>query len=346
MNIYILDSPLQMISALIAAKNTNSNILIVKLSPSINENRKQLLSLIAKNENIWDSIRIIESSKNPIVTFIKSILLVKQLKDKCQGKVESLYFGEFRSLVIHIIRLCLKAKNEYLIDDGAITISIQSKYILNNCYYFPANSLLDKLRYKLLCIIFRVNLMDLDAPDLFSFFDFKNMMLTGQINTYPRQYTQTTLVNKNVVYFFGSKYSENKLMSESDELKLIELAVKYLSHLDFVYIPHRGDSEEKVNKIRNKRIKVLSLNEPAEVYFDSKKIMPEYVAGFWSTVLYSAYIRFENVRCISFDNLSCLINPTEKTRAKEVYSYFSNVGIDVIPFDEVKCTFRTENTHD
>ena len=54
---------------------------------------------------------------------------------------------------------------------------------------------------------------------------------------------------------------------------------------DFVYIPHRGESEAKLNILASNNILVKKINLPCEIFLLMSDELPHRIASFYSTIL-------------------------------------------------------------
>jgi hypothetical protein len=182
------------------------------------------------------------------------------------------------------------------------------------------------MKYK----IFKCFINNLERPDLYSFFKFSTTSLNNQINYFEHTAKIDIPVNKNQAYFFGSKFSESKDMSLENELDVLTRFSSLYSDLEISYIPHRDETEIKLKKIERLGFHIKRLFKPAEIYFDETKVMPEYVISYYSTVLYSSFIRFNNVKIISINVRDKLNHTHSNINSKYIYKFYDDIGIPVL----------------
>lgn len=318
-NLFYIESPLQILSAIEAAKKFNERkaILIVGLSKGDRVNNDlQIEELV--DSFCWERIFYIEQKSGRWRNFFT---LYNSFKYSFlyKGKVDKYFFGEYRSLPMALLGVFLKPNDFVLMDDGSFTITAQNFYIRNGVFPYARKTL-----FKL----FKKKFDSIRIPDLFSFYKLK--LIGGQVNYYELPKKIEVEIDKGVAFFFGSKFSESKTMSFIDELLILEEVKNKYKSYKFFYIPHRDESKNKLDEISNLGFFVKKLGGPAEVYFDSVSIMPEMVFSYYSTVLYSCYIRFENVKLISVNVYGRLKNRKARLNAKEIYKYYDEISIPIL----------------
>lgn len=321
-NIYFIESPLQLLSATSARKKFGGeSILIVYLGGNgKNNNNNQILDSL---DSGWDSVFYIKKETNYFSLAKVFVLKILLLAFKYRGKVNKYFFGEYRNVDMVIFGDILKPKDKVLLDDGSFTITAQKKYIRNKSYPYKKSK-----KSK----IFFLNNRKYFTPNLYSFFDLDQYLVSGQVNYFKPPVKKNINIESEVVYFFGSKFTENNSIKSIDEIELLSKVIEMYVGFDVFYIPHRDESKEKIDKIKMLGYKVKYLGEAAEKYFDKTEVMPEVVVSYYSTVLYSCYIRFENVRVQSINVERLLLKEHDKINAKEIYKYYDDLGFDKIIF--------------
>lgn len=208
-----------------------------------------------------------------------------------------------------------------LLDDGSFTITAQNHYIKNAILPYPNSNI-----YK----VFGFLVQELATPNLYSFYDFDSSLIDGQVNYYIHPVRKCIEFNKKELFFFGSKLSEARNIHLKDELYILSKVPELYLNYKLIYIPHRDENNDKLNSISKLGFEIKSLNKPAEVYFDEITTMPETVLSYYSTVLYSCYIRFNNIEIKSINIESYLLQDSSKLNAKEIYEYYKTIDIEII----------------
>lgn len=319
-NVFFIDSPLQLLSATSARRKFGGrSILIVYLGGREKKNNNnQILDSLDEG---WDLVFYLKKENNYLLLANTFFLKVLPLAFKYRGEVNKYFFGEYRNVDMVIFGEILKPKDKVLLDDGSFTITAQKKYIKNKTYPYK-NSKKSK--------IFFLGCRKYHAPNLYSFFDLEQYLVAGQVNYFEPRVKKNISIDNGVVYFFGSKFTENNSIKSIDEIKILSKVIEVYENFEAFYIPHRDESEEKINKIKVLGYKVKYLGGAAETYFDKTEVMPEIVVSYYSTVLYSCFIRFKNV-CVKTINVErYLLKEHDKINAKEIYEYYDELGLDKI----------------
>ncbi|GAW96957.1 MULTISPECIES: hypothetical protein [Colwellia] len=320
-NLFYVESPLQMLSAISAVKKFNQHkaILIVNLSNDVDrkKNDTQLLALIGSE---WDKVIIKKSPKGRLSALIDLLRYVIPFIALYRNKINQYFIGEYRSIDMVMLNIFISPKETILLDDGSFTITAQHYYITNNITPY-GNSIKHRLLEPLI--------KNLKVPNLYSFFNLE--LLKGQVNYFVLPVKKIININKGSVYFFGSKLSESKNVLLNDELDVLSQVLKLYEGYQVYYIPHRDENISKLNVIEKLGYCIKCLGIPAEVYFEETDIMPEIIISYYSTVLYTCYLRFKNVEIRTVNIESIILPEKSAINAKEIYGYYKGLGIkDII----------------
>ena len=319
-NVFFIESPLQLLSATSARnKFGGKSILIVYLGGHEKKNNNN--QILDSLDGGWGLVFYLKKENNFLCLAKTFFVKILPLAFKYRGKVNKYFFGEYRNVDMVIFGEILKPKDKVLLDDGSFTITAQKKYIRNKTYPFQ-NSKKSK--------VFFLSCREYHAPNLYSFFDLERYLISGQVNYFELPVKRNISIDNRVVYFFGSKFTENNSIKPIDEIKILSKAIEVYADFEVFYIPHRDESKEKINKVKVLGYKVKYLGGAAETYFDKAEIMPEIVVSYYSTVLYSCFIRFKNVRVKTINVERYLLKEHDKINAKEIYEYYDDLGLDKI----------------
>ncbi|MBA6409106.1 MULTISPECIES: hypothetical protein [unclassified Pseudoalteromonas] len=321
-NIFFVESPLQLISAtqvrdLLKIKKT---IIFINIHEKNNNNHKQIMSEL---DSKWAKVHIFYNTNLYLGYFLYFSFLFK-LFFKYRNRVERLFYGEYRNPDYAIYEACIAPRESILLDDGAVTIAMQKKFIKQNKSVFEIKGLKKKLFKKLL--------LKPRKPNLFTFFDLSMFMLPGQTNyyNYKSKKENHKISVDNSHYFIGGKLSEAGYMKENDELYVLSTIFKHYYIDDFYYIPHREESEKKLNKIKKIGFKIKNLNQPIENYYLSTNIMPVKVLSYYSTALYTCYLNFNSqVDLVAVDVREYLTSKVSLENVNIVYDYYADIGMEI-----------------
>ncbi|MDF1877894.1 hypothetical protein JHD47_08710, partial [Sulfurimonas sp. SAG-AH-194-L11] len=94
--------------------------------------------------------------------------------------------------------------------------------------------------------------------------------------------------DENKVLFLGLKLSEIGILTQEYYIQQIKKIASYYEDKQILYISHRGENQEKLNKIKQlKNIHIIVLDYPVELYGLYKDTIPYKVSSFYSTALYT-----------------------------------------------------------
>lgn len=333
-NIYFVESPLQLISAIDAMKNfPGDDYLFVKYATKESKrNNAQLDGLICDDD--WRSVVRIPFFSNRVILHLSLFLFAIYLFYKFKRKKNRVFIGEFRSFYFNIFSRVISPAEQILLDDGSSVIALQKlvfkegicfeEYLENGCGIFL------KL-YSFYKFIFRFKVTDFSPPNLYSIFNLDDFLHPSQLN-YKESVNKINKNKNDEIYFFGAKYSESGILDFHCEITLLKkvfLNLK-LKSKNVYYITHREDSNVKVNEILKIGYKILNLDVPSEVYFENEGEHPKLIAGFWTTVLYSASSRYIFDEVITFD-ISAYIKDEKLLRnVKSIYEEYVKLGMNLI----------------
>lgn len=320
-NFFNIESPLQLLSAISAARkfDDKKTILLVNLSNRRKSNNEQIMSLV--DYDFWDKV-IFHKKERGFLKDLKTAKKMLSLKKEFKGKVDKYFFGEYRNFNMALLGGFIEANERVLLDDGSFTITAQNSFIKKNLSPYSRN---------LRNIIFRNVLKKNSMPNLYSFY--KLDLVKGQSNYFDSVDPVDVSIKDKEIYFFGSKFYETKNMSLADELGVIEKVINYYAGYSVFYVPHRDEKNEKLDKISQLNCQIKKLGRPAELYFDEAIEMPEIVVSYFSTTLYTCHMRFSNVRIVSVDVEKNLLKKNSIMSAKYIYQYYKDLGFEILKFD-------------
>lgn len=302
MNLFIIGSPFQLLSAISAKNKFNSkhNTLIVRYS-SNDKNNDQLRRLIELEP--WDKVIEIQKSLFNILYF----LWIIRKYSKSTYYFEHLFVGDVRIPENLLALENINNNQSYLLDDGGVTITVQNVFFENldklNVGYLSKFRLLRKQIYR----IMRLNMYFVKQLDLFTCFELSPRLgqkivfndfsyIRGKLNL------KNSASDKNVIYFLGTSMVENRFISLDYYYKIMNQINIYYKKLNkkILYIPHRIESSKKLSVLTNENFELLRFDNPVELEFIYRNINPINVASFFSTALYTLKIIYNPVSVDAF----------------------------------------------
>lgn len=343
-NIYIVESPLQLISAIEAAQRFKSesedyySILIIRFDAAGRENNnQQIRSLI--HAFSWDEIIDFTDRKlSSLITHLLRRIKIKQIASKYGKNTNYLCIGEFRSEWMHYIRHVLTPRKTFLLDDGAVTIQVQSEYLAKGMN-FPTlhkRKFIERMAHKFIYFGF-MNRTVLNKPiNLFTSFSLTPLVnqevIKHSYESLRASYDGNEQYEVNEIWFFGSKYSEAGILAEEDELALLEKVKAQLNinNCELKYIPHRDESSEKLQLIKTKlEIDIKRFDVPAEIQLIQGKIRPKGIAGYYTTVLLSSAVLRPNIELYPFRIPQNMIKEKYSIAIQNIYDFLEHSQIKI-----------------
>ncbi|UOB52337.1 hypothetical protein [Acinetobacter junii] len=294
MNLYIVESPLQLLCAYEAIsvnKNETYQLLIRQTGRGLND--KHLIS--CANRLGLDYKIFVLHTTNIYIGLLRNFFLWCSLYFK---KYERVYFGSVYSSALSFINNFIKKKEVIYLDDGAATLRAQ----------------------------FEMCNKEKNICNLFTFFNIEP--LQGQ-NITKHNFEKIKEKNKNYInekiYFIGQPVHAMKGFSEEDYIRCVREVANKCNEGDFLhYIPHRVEDLNKINNIPN--IKVIKSNVPVEMYFmENKGSIPKEIYSCYSTALITLPLLFYGIKSIAIKNKNNKISEIDF-----MYEYFLNDNISVI----------------
>lgn len=325
--IFFVESPLQLVNAISAVNDFHlqkDSMLIARLNgdPSNDEQIKKIV------EDHWQGEFFFHTIRNSRTKYYFFILIIFKLYIKLRKfNINYIFIGEFRSIWMQILRNILKSKNSWMVDDGMSTITIANY--------------LNERRYSTIPLIYKFNNFLNQPINIYSLYEnlnIKNNAITIRKNNlnFLKNLKKDQEYDQNNFYFFGQKlYEINTLTLDNEVNLLIEIKQYVREHLDLnmIYISHRGDSEEKLKILRDKKIKIIHPSLPSEIFFAiAKNNIPSNIGSFYSSALYGMKNIYDIKLAISFQfNEKRLV--LDKNRSKQIskdFKYLSFVVDSVV----------------
>ena len=342
-NIYLIESPLQLINAIEAAsrRNNQRNHLYIALSGK-KKTDSQIIAIT--NTFPWSDVTYVNRvyfNKNYhwITRAAKHYFISLSAKIKFKGVNTCIFIGEFRSYWMHLVTCTLNPDQRYLLDDGSISISIQKNYLSKNKSH-PFEFALNIRNIAKLLIYHPILILNRNKTwNLFTSFDTPpNQKQIIEINNYEHLKSNHNPSNfsEKFIYYFGSKYSESKIITFESEINFLKKIYQFhkTKNLPIKYIPHREDSRNKIDAIKNLGYLIEEIEVPAEIFILENSSRIEIISGAYTTVLNNAKKIFPEIEILSF------ILPIDKTLDKKIKSGIENsyenlrkLGINTINVD-------------
>ena len=308
MNLYIIESPFQLLCAIEARSyfklENEKSFLLVKLT----KNKKSNVQL-KKIANKFSFNKVIFLPQIIALTFSDMFMLFIFFYWKLfNKKFNYLFLGEIKNMVVRSAVNNLNHKNYFFLDDGISTFAIQNELmnnvdinklsndniIIGKLIFFISKLLLLKVKQDI-----RINWFSCFSLDKLS----NQIIIKHQFN-FLKSIKSSLICNKNIFHFIGSPISEDGKLSLQDELFHIKKVANYCFHKGFSveYCVHRRESEIKLNLISSiNNIQLRLPTYPLEIDFLLKGISIFEIGSFFSTTLISLPLIYDIKYCMMFE---------------------------------------------
>lgn len=338
-SLFLAESPLQVLNCIEAAHYNGSKetLLVLRLNGD-EQNDNQLLE--ASKVYPWKRVLSVRVENTNLITkTFQTLKLLNSVFSQIKCSVKSVYIGEFRSYWMALIRARYFESEHWLVDDGDITLSVDENYFSRNIFWpFSESSPVSKLvkiinskAYNSLCV------NPINAFTSFSLNGCCNQVIVMNKFDFLKSLRKPRLAEQKIVnssvYFFGSKYSEEGIIDFSEEAELFSRVENYFfsDYVDIYYIPHRGDSQKKLDYISSKtRMKVKRLGMPAELYFATHDDIPDTISAACSSVLNNLFKMFQFQSVVSFKLNLDDMDQKFSGDFKLTYMEYTRLGIEVV----------------
>jgi len=293
-NLFLIESPLQLLNAYEADNYFKSErcLYIIRLSND-KLNDEQIIKLINSFAIKEKSFVININSKHKKLKDLLKIFILKFYIFVIQIKFEKVFIGNIESGLLSLLTKNIDRKKKILLDDGAKSLIIQKKftddYNLNFFSFYDLKPFKNQMIYQN---------------------DFKKLKETISFNN-----------SENEILLLGSKLSEISIIEEGYYIDLIKQIANYFENEILVYIPHRGENINKLEKIAKeiKNIKIKHIDYPVEFYGINENVKLKMVVSFYSTALYTMS-KIYNCEAVAFKfNYD---NSVHKSNIDEVYDFY------------------------
>lgn len=345
MNLFIVESPFQLLSAIEANKyfENEENVLIIKYSSYRTHKQNNEQMSLLKSYITWNRIYEIKPSFSTKQSNLKLLYFIKKIK-KRYTSINRIFIGEYRSWVEREYLNILNPKQCFILDDGNMTIELQKSFIPTAEYYYFGSSLMkkfiDKLQHKIFTfLLFGLNKIRKDI-NIFTCFNLESysdkQIIIKHSFEYLKEKSEEKEILENTVYFFGANLSELDLISEQEEMKILKKISYYFNdkNIKLIYLPHRRELPKKLEFIKNNLgIELRYSKYPAEIEFILMNEKPQYLASIVSTALHTVS------KIVSFDEIIAFKLPLDKINKM----YLEDI---VTTYEEYKKIMKVINLND
>lgn len=336
-NLFVVESPLQALVALDLSLQFSGqkNGIVYRLSgKKRTRNDEQIVRVVERGS--WEySESFFFGHKAGLLFHLKARRKILSFKKRFFGRVDNLFFGEFRSQWMHLLRASIAPRKVILMDDGAATLIAKKGYIDKGVYYPEEIWRRERIK-KLVKDIVYLGLVD--RKELSKPLGYASAFLRDEsdyvvnfsslINS--KDERQQEIMGSKKVFFFGSKYSEAGIINREYEFDFLCRILNFYKNLghEVIYCSHRDESEEKLSVLESRfGINVISPELPAEIFMLDHYNEIEEIAAAYSSVINNLRLVFPGKKFRSFRLHEGEINIRKRQSIADIYDYFESQGI-------------------
>ena len=339
--VFCVGSPLQFLCAIEARARIGAeiNALVIRDPVRARKGHMSQMGLLLERQE-WTSIHHWPATTVPgaagwFLAAWQASRITRKLPKPCDVYV----LGGFGQLRGQLLRSHLRPKITMIVDDGTSTLRhLEYYYALGkNCPDFIEKILEEQtLSGVLKRWMLKLDRSVFDKPvTLFTGFDV-HADQSGSANVVRHQFDKLKRrrVGQKVcfqsVFYFGSPFSEKKILHLEVELNLIKaISIHYMDQgLDFKYISHRDDSPEKLRLLERAGVACVTLGIPVELYFATAQQIPGHIASITSSALFNVKCIVEEVNAEVFPVVDLLKDERKRSHLRALRQY-ARVGIAV-----------------
>ncbi|SHM60944.1 hypothetical protein [Gracilibacillus kekensis] len=331
MNVFIVESPLQLLNAMEAKQYfqlpTETCTLLLNNGENPNS-MKQMLNLTDNSE--WYNVEKVGFGSGKISWLTRIFGMKRQIRS--YEKIDKIFIGDFRSDAIQCFINSFLQSDLFVLDDGTATLKIYNNLTNPNRVkkITGLKAFFKNLMRKLLGI---GNISKKMSKREMTFFTSYNLEPMKNIRIIKNNYTflKKQQENKSKVdnlFFLGSPLTEKRIIKTRQEY--LNLLKKVLQHYDstkeFFYVPHRTENDDFLYEIENLGFRILKLDIPIEFYLVKSYEIPNHVSSFYSTALGNLKSLFDDtVEIDSFMIDESILNTNNREEIKKIYDYYSKI---------------------
>jgi|GEM_PF-5041052 len=293
-NLFFVEAPFQLIAAIESAKTLVGckNTLILRKNGHA-RNDAQLEEMLASSNNNWSSVLILRARKNKLLSsfdFYFSLLALVKLRAACifeRNGIDVVAFGDFRSGLCQALYRFFCGKRLWLLDDGIAALNLFK--MQDGEIFFDRNVIDQKDMFVAKLFLKKNNGSESVVLKTFLNIDVSLPFVVEKISlneAFSAEKIKNQVVESNLVYFVGSKFVEEGILTESDYMEICHKAFLKFNKGTIVYFPHREETDELIEKIRCRfGFKIVRPLLPLEFYVCQQLTLPTAIVGVSSAAI-------------------------------------------------------------
>lgn len=337
MNLFVIESPLQLINALEAKEYYKLEPQECMLYISRPDNKRTLLQIQRNlNEDDWYNVKILGFGEGKVTWVTRQLALKNELKKLGRLNISKIFLGDYRSDLMKALISSVSYNELIILDDGAATINTYHRILNKGITPSTKQNKIKAVINKILNLNYKE---DIDTNvTFFTVFDissYKNITVIKNEYKHLKSFLKEKKY-ENIVYFLGAPLVEKKILQNKEVyFSYLKKINNYYQGLKVVYVPHRAEDNEKLMEIETKlNITIKKIDTPIEHYLCGQTTLPATIASFYSSALMTSHLIFkEYVKIQSFMIDKENLNPKICEDIHRVYSHYKN-NFEVISFNK------------
>ncbi|MBS4069009.1 MAG: hypothetical protein KGZ62_10430 [Sulfurimonas sp.] len=339
MNLFVVNTPLQLINAVEAKRHfdirdEDSLLIVIYLEQRIMQMRESV------EESEWAEVIWLESDEQAlhrknvtactkIFNWISGCLTFRKQVSGIQErwrKFSRVFLGNFlMTSQLHLAN-CSPFNDLILLDDGNATFEVAK---LRNEFKSPLaihRTIWGKVNYLIKQYIFKYRLNRIATVTFFTIYDLKvSEQDRIENNTFRYLRTSVSMKTHNAeIWFIGAPLVEQSIVSLSDFCSLIDKVVEYYKGRKILYILHPAENIMATkNYLEHLGVETIKFSLPLEMVFLKKQEMPALLATFYSSAIYNLrLILGEEIECNSFRIGDNILSKQLSSKINNVYDQY------------------------
>lgn len=344
MNVFVVNTPLQLINAIEAKKyfdlkDDESLLIVVYL-----KNRKEQLVKVVGSHS-WAEVKWIESEEDVFQQKKNLLLKIKEWIKECirfkkevncisnkYKKINRMFLGNYlMESQLHIANK-FDPNFYYLLDDGNAVLTVQAlrrdevSFInIRKGFFSRCKSLLKKY-------VFYFDFKKIESVTYFTTYEVacsgRDRSILNEFNYFKK--SQSNKVFEDRVVFIGAPLVELGIIKYCDFVSQMERVFDYFEGKEITYVKHPSENSSQVEDfLCKKEINTIENNLPLEIAFIEESTLPSIVSSYYSSALLNLNRIFsDKITFFSFKINSSLISNDFKLNVNSCYYYYESIRSD------------------
>ncbi|MGR3766073.1 hypothetical protein [Rossellomorea sp. NS-SX7] len=331
MNVFLIESPLQLLNAIEAQsyyKIKKEDTWLLLQNGEIPETLEQMKNMI--EPELWPNVRVVGSGKGKISWFTR-MLGLKKLAKKSQS-INRLFIGDYRSDLMRDFAATVDYNQLIIIDDGAATLNTYKSLVdeKSRNEFLKDSSKADKTKSMVKKVAYSGHAPKKEHPEHIQLFTVYDLPSTDEIEVHKNDYHFHKTISKekkveDKICLLGTPLPEKNVISGNQKyLEYLKTIKENLPNLPLVYIPHRAEDGSKLQEIEELGFNIDRNNTCVEHKLIYSDTIPKYIVSFYSSALINLkQMMNSDVKIISYKIPTKDITASKASSIQSVYEYYA-----------------------